>query len=191
MSELPKESFLLSQILFHHPHIKTIFSNFEDIRIHEARGSEDFSIGLCLLCHVLVSILFLCFTLEFCFIDVEACFNAFSFFYRSSIPNGQPKWLLSFIPDYPMLNFMLTTTIYLFVSFPISGAFRFTEYSVILISSLILQLSYRVFELTNVLKNAFVPSRDNNRLYQNFIAGIAISVCLYCCSLILLKIPVV
>lgn len=54
-----------------------------------------------------------------------------------------------------------------------------------------MQLSYRVFEITSVLRAAFIPSRDNSRLYQNFIAGIAISVCLYLCSLILLKIPVV
>ncbi|CAO2165650.1 unnamed protein product, partial [Urochloa humidicola] len=50
---------------------------------------------------------------------------------------------------------------------------------------------YRVFELTNVLKSAFVPSRDNKRLYENFVAGIIISLCLYFCSVILLKITVV
>ncbi|XP_062225087.1 protein REDUCED WALL ACETYLATION 3-like isoform X2 [Phragmites australis] len=84
----------------------------------------------------------------------------------SGIPNGQPKLLLCFIPNYPLLNFMLTTTIYLL-------------------------LSYRMFKLTNVLKEAFIPTKDNNGLYQNFIAGIVIFVCLYCCSLVLLKIPIV
>jgi hypothetical protein len=126
---------------------------------------------------------------HFRFLYVGSFFQCWFFFYRSSVPNGQPKWLLSFIPDYPMLNFMLTTTIYLFVSLPISGAFRKTTSSNMLIPCLMLQLSYRIFELTNVLRAAFIPSRDNTRLYQNFIAGIAISVCLYCCSLILLKIP--
>jgi N-acetylneuraminate 9-O-acetyltransferase len=90
-----------------------------------------------------------------------------------------------------MLNFMLVTAIYLLVCkhtlvlIPSKGVNR------ILIALFILQISYRVFELTNVLKSAFIPSRDNNRLYQNFVAGIAISVCLYICSVILLKLPVV
>jgi hypothetical protein len=40
-------------------------------------------------------------------------------------------------------------------------------------------------EIMNALKSTFIPSRDNRRLYQNFIAGITISMCLYLCSLIL------
>ncbi|GFZ09099.1 O-acetyltransferase family protein [Actinidia rufa] len=82
----------------------------------------------------------------------------------SGVPDGQPKLLLSLIPDYPMLNFMLTTPIYVAVS-------------------------YRLFQLTNTLKTAFVPSKDDKRLRYNLIVAVVISSILYKLSFIFLRIP--
>lgn len=52
-----------------------------------------------------------------------------------------------------------------------------------------LQVSYRFFELTNQLKNAFVPHKDNARLYQMATAGAIVCISLYVVAQLAMKLP--
>lgn len=52
-----------------------------------------------------------------------------------------------------------------------------------------MQVSYRLFELTNTLKVAFVPSKDDKRLAYNIIAAVVILSVLYTLSFVFLKLP--
>mmetsp|Transcript_42466 Transcript_42466/g.51507 ORF Transcript_42466/g.51507 Transcript_42466/m.51507 type:complete len:515 (-) Transcript_42466:445-1989(-) len=60
----------------------------------------------------------------------------------SGIPDGQPKKLLCILPGYPLVNFIVCTAMYIWIS-------------------------YRLFSLTNSMKTILLPLKDNPALLNN------------------------
>lgn len=87
-------------------------------------------------------------------ITLETYISQFHIWLNSGIADGQPKYVLSLLPGYPLLNFALCSAIYIFVS-------------------------HRLFELTNTLKNAAVPHSDNRLLGRNTIMLAGLGLFLY------------
>eukprot|EP01059_Diplonema_ambulator_P034590 TRINITY_DN783_c1_g1_i1.p1 TRINITY_DN783_c1_g1~~TRINITY_DN783_c1_g1_i1.p1 ORF type:complete len:532 (+),score=201.95 TRINITY_DN783_c1_g1_i1:36-1631(+) len=77
-------------------------------------------------------------------ITLETYIGQFHIWLHTDIPNGQPKTLMTIVPDYPLINFLVCTPIYIWVS-------------------------YRLFHLTNTLKGNILPSGDERRLYRNLL----------------------
>ncbi|XP_074557280.1 protein REDUCED WALL ACETYLATION 2-like [Curcuma longa] len=92
---------------------------------------------------------------------LEFYITQFHIWLRSGKPDAQPRKLLSIIPNYPMLNFLLNTIIFVTVA-------------------------RRIFDLTNKLKLAIIPNADNKQLLFNLISGVIISVTLYALSFAIL-----
>ncbi|OAY69090.1 Protein REDUCED WALL ACETYLATION 2 [Ananas comosus] len=91
-------------------------------------------------------------------ITLETYISQYHIWMRTGGPDKQPRKDLSLIPNYPMLNFLLTTAIYITVA-------------------------HRVFGLTNKLKMVFIPSGDDKHLMYNIVVAAIVSVTLYAFSL--------
>jgi hypothetical protein len=88
---------------------------------------------------------------------IQSCASACA----AGVPNGQPKLLLNlFLPGYPLVNFAVCTAVYVFVS-------------------------YRLFFLTNALKNVAIPGKEMGLLWRNgaiMAAAAAVSILCMCCN---------
>ncbi|PNH06447.1 CAS1 domain-containing protein 1 [Tetrabaena socialis] len=87
-------------------------------------------------------------------ITLETYICQFHVWMKTVVPDGQPKGLLALIPGYPLLNFALTSALYVLVS-------------------------HRLFELTNNLKNAAVPHSNNSLLLRNTLMLLATGAALW------------
>ncbi|XP_020573535.1 protein REDUCED WALL ACETYLATION 4-like [Phalaenopsis equestris] len=96
-------------------------------------------------------------------ITLETYISQFHIWLRTGGPDRQPSMLLSLIPGYPMLNFMLTSAIYI-------------------------TIAHRIFQLTNRLRMFFLPSSsDDKNLVYKIIAAAIFWIILYCLSVLLLR----
>ncbi|GAX80624.1 hypothetical protein CEUSTIGMA_g8059.t1 [Chlamydomonas eustigma] len=87
-------------------------------------------------------------------ITLETYIGQFHIWLKTTLPDGQPKAVLSLVPGYPLINFALCSAGYVFVS-------------------------HRLFNLTNTLKSAAVPHSNNSLLLRNVILMTVIGLGLY------------
>lgn len=83
-------------------------------------------------------------------ITLETYIGQFHTWLLSKRPDGQPIYLLTLLPGYPLLNFAVVTALYV-------------------------ALSHRLFLTTGTLKDAVVPHDDNRLLLRNGLMMIAVA----------------
>lgn len=100
-------------------------------------------------------------------ITLETYIGQFHTWLNTGIANGQPKMLLSlFFEGYPLMNFAVCTALYVF-------------------------LSYRLFVLTNELKNVAIPGKEIALLVRNCVVMAGAGCCLYSIGFLLLKLSAI
>eukprot|EP01060_Flectonema_neradi_P006463 TRINITY_DN14372_c0_g1_i1.p1 TRINITY_DN14372_c0_g1~~TRINITY_DN14372_c0_g1_i1.p1 ORF type:complete len:522 (+),score=12.12 TRINITY_DN14372_c0_g1_i1:34-1599(+) len=77
-------------------------------------------------------------------ITLETYIGQFHIWLHTGVADAQPGTLMTVVEGYPLLNFMVTTPVYIFVS-------------------------YRLFVLTNSLKSHILPSDNHILLYRNLL----------------------
>jgi len=77
-------------------------------------------------------------------ITLETYVLQFHTWLLSKVPNSQPIYLLSILPEYPLLNFSIVTLLYIF-------------------------LAFRLFKTTAWLRDAIIPHDDDALLRRNLI----------------------
>mmetsp|Transcript_345 Transcript_345/g.993 ORF Transcript_345/g.993 Transcript_345/m.993 type:complete len:555 (+) Transcript_345:262-1926(+) len=96
-------------------------------------------------------------------ITLETYIGQFHTWLSTGIPNGQPKMLLNlFWQGYPLINFAICSALYVF-------------------------LSFRLFNLTNDLKNVAIPGKDINLLMRNSVIMLLAALVLCVAGFVLLE----
>ncbi|OAY74782.1 Protein REDUCED WALL ACETYLATION 3, partial [Ananas comosus] len=119
-------------------------------------------------------------------ITLETYISQYHIWMRTGGPDKQPRKDLSLIPNYPMLNFLLTTAIYITVRIVSSEQSESRDIRSVVsavFSPVSASVAHRVFGLTNKLKMVFIPSGDDKRLMYNIVVAAIVSVTLYAFSL--------
>lgn len=83
-------------------------------------------------------------------ITLETYVGQYHTWLLSKVPNSQPIYLLSLLPEYPLLNFSVVTALYIF-------------------------LSHRLFRLTAALRDAIIPHDDDSVLLKNLVTLVVFS----------------